>query len=164
METGKTLSLYSPRRAVSGSTREFSFNAAGTRLAICERRSSDLAIVDVESGRELIYLPHTSSVVAVGFHPDGNRLYTATRDGTVLMWDGTPGTDDLEINLPGPEPRANPGRAFIDRFDADGDGMMSPEEFPAIWERFPEADTDNDGNLDTEELRRVLRSRSSSGE
>ena len=56
-ESGELLSTYSPRRAVA-SAREFSFNAAGTRLAICERYSTDLAVVDVRIGRELIYLPH----------------------------------------------------------------------------------------------------------
>jgi Ca2+-binding EF-hand superfamily protein len=46
---------------------------------------------------------------------------------------------------------------FIDRFDADGDGQLSLEEFPGPDERFSQLDTDGDGFLSREELRKTGR-------
>ncbi|MHC4403511.1 MAG: hypothetical protein ACYTG0_27960 [Planctomycetota bacterium] len=150
-ESGEVLSRYSPRRATPA-WRTFSFNAAGTRLAISEAQSSDLAIVDVRTGRELIHLPHESPLAGVGFHPDGNRLYTATRDGTITMWDGTPEPDESPAAPPFTG-RGSGSGAFISRFDDNGDGKVSADESPLMWSRFSGADKDSDGALDSDEIR-----------
>jgi Spy/CpxP family protein refolding chaperone len=60
-----------------------------------------------------------------------------------------PGTSG---DRPGPE---RPGRGGpIQRFDEDGDGMLSEQEVPPrLWERISEADVDGDGLVTREELR-----------
>jgi WD40 repeat protein/serine/threonine protein kinase len=42
---------------------------------------------------------HTDEVYAVAFHPDGTRLATASRDGTVWLWDLARG--EVVVRLPG---------------------------------------------------------------
>jgi WD40 repeat protein len=163
-QSGKLVSTYAPRRAQFAG-RQFSFNPSGTRLAIFERESTDLAIVDVRTGRELIYVHHDEPLAGVGFHPDGNRLYTATRDGKVIMWDGTPQPVEQQTSHPPqrggantPSSGINPARfaeMFIARFDKDGDGKLSEEE-TVFWSRLAGADRDNDGKLDFDEIQSGL--------
>lgn len=33
------------------------------------------------------FVAHTSNVTAVGFHADGNSMYSGSEDGTVRIWD-----------------------------------------------------------------------------
>lgn len=33
------------------------------------------------------FVGHTSNVMAVGFHADGNSMYSGSEDGTVRIWD-----------------------------------------------------------------------------
>jgi Ca2+-binding EF-hand superfamily protein len=49
------------------------------------------------------------------------------------------------------EPGAE-GSAFIQRFDKDGDGLVSADEFPGNQEQFQRLDLDGDGYLDTAEV------------
>jgi WD40 repeat protein len=50
-----------------------------------------------QAGQELITLQgHTEALRAVAFSPDGHRLATASDDGTIKVWDGTPLEGGLE--------------------------------------------------------------------
>ncbi len=43
---------------------------------------------DVQHTYQVIsYDSHTSNVMAVGFHCDGNWMYSGSEDGTVRIWD-----------------------------------------------------------------------------
>ncbi|MFW9845634.1 MAG: EF-hand domain-containing protein [Candidatus Thorarchaeota archaeon] len=52
----------------------------------------------------------------------------------------------------GRDAQAGPdGTAFIERFDQDGDGLVSADEFPGDQDQFQHLDTDGDGYLDAAE-------------
>jgi WD40 repeat protein len=45
---------------------------------------------DATSGQEALTLPgHTGGVWSVAFSPDGQRLASVSREGTVKVWDAT---------------------------------------------------------------------------
>ncbi|MDP6539983.1 MAG: protein kinase [Planctomycetota bacterium] len=68
---------------------DLALDAAGRRLALVGQ-DEYLRVLDAADGRELWVLPnaHAKRINAVAFEPGGERLATASLDGTVRVWDG----------------------------------------------------------------------------
>src|SRR4029077_21045023 len=62
--------------------------AVGCGTPLRPAQSSDVSIWDTESG-ELVHTlrAHAQQVTGVAYSPDGERLVTSSRDGTVRVWD-----------------------------------------------------------------------------
>jgi len=98
--------------AVSTSMGPLVFSADGRQLAIANiSGQGDVGIVDARSGKTLATLAgHTDRVVGVVFSPDGQRVVTASRDGTARVWDTHSGR--LLRTLDHPDPLAPAGVAI----------------------------------------------------
>ncbi|CDY13786.1 BnaA09g42880D [Brassica napus] len=62
------------------------FLIASKRAAAC---NPYIRLFDINShhGHVRTFVGHTSNVMAVGFHADGNSMYSGSEDGTVRIWD-----------------------------------------------------------------------------
>jgi WD40 repeat protein/serine/threonine protein kinase len=56
-----------------------------------------LRLWDLASKKERALAGHTRDVVGIAFHPAGNRVATASSDGTVRLWDTAPGADKSRV-------------------------------------------------------------------
>jgi WD40 repeat protein len=56
-----------------------------------------LRLWDLASKKERALAGHTRYVVGIAFHPAGNRVATASSDGTVRLWDTAPGADKPHV-------------------------------------------------------------------
>jgi WD40 repeat protein len=67
---------------------DLAFSPDGSRLVGSGTGlQSPLQLWDVETGRDLAALPgEPGRYVHIGFSPDGNTLFAASREGTVLLW------------------------------------------------------------------------------
>jgi WD40 repeat protein len=57
-----------------------------------------LKLIDIENGTEIAsFSGHESELSGAQFSPDGNRLATSARDGTIKIWDAVTGQELLLI-------------------------------------------------------------------
>ncbi len=77
---------------IPGATRPMAFSPDGRRLIALdpEKSGQEARIFDPADGRELARLVgHTGPIVAAVFDADGSRIVTASRDGSVKVWDAS---------------------------------------------------------------------------
>ena len=99
-----------------------SFSPDGTLLAIGARR--EIKLWDVASRKAIATLEgHTAAVNDVSFFLDGSILASASRDGTILLWDVSPYiTPQTPASTPTP--------------DFDGDGLVGIPDFLLFVDQF----------------------------
>jgi WD40 repeat protein len=96
LATGQPIS--SPLHGYPGTVWRVAFSPNGQTLAsagctqvtvrgICEQ--GEIRVWDVATGRQLgqSFVGHKDVAWAIAFSPDGNRLASSSRDGTIIVWD-----------------------------------------------------------------------------
>jgi WD40 repeat protein len=111
IETGDDYAVLSPRADLLVSTpRNF---LTGSQIA---------TVWDWATGQQLRSLSHSGSVTYAAFSPDGSRLATASRDGTIRVWD--PYADAPEQLVL----RGHAGPVGVVAFSSDGSRLASVGE------------------------------------
>ncbi len=111
----------------------FSIDSRRFAAADLGSNSADGRIFDATDGRELARLRgHTGPIVALAFTPDGGRIASTSRDGTVKVWDAATGRELLTI-----AETDRPAEHL--RFSADGSRLIvvDDEGRVRIWESRP---------------------------
>ncbi len=89
-ETGEELS------ALKGTVRSVihgTFSPDGRRLLTASEHWQTVQLWDVEQGRPLHAFPHRLALTTAGFSADGQRVVTASLDGTAKVWDAASGKE-----------------------------------------------------------------------
>jgi WD40 repeat protein len=68
-----------------------------TLAAISKIPGPSLRLWDLTTKKERPLAGHTNHVMGLAFHPAGNRVLTASLDGTVRLWETAPGRDESTL-------------------------------------------------------------------
>lgn len=99
-ESGEEIHIFDFENITAGGQPEFIVIPAGhqsitfmlafspdSRYVASASRDGEAKVFDVESGQELLSLPHGSSVRSLTFHPDSSQLLTGDFEGVSRIWD-----------------------------------------------------------------------------
>ncbi|HXJ56859.1 MAG TPA: WD40 repeat domain-containing serine/threonine protein kinase, partial [Verrucomicrobiae bacterium] len=67
------------------------FDPSGKRIAIAASNRREVVVLDADSGAVQLSLLHPAGVGEVAWHPSGERLATAGKDGLLRVWDAATG-------------------------------------------------------------------------
>ena len=93
--TGAALRQWKESREIFG----VAYSPDGSRLAISGGSAGVAKIRDAESSAEVLELVgHEGSLEGIAFSPEGERVATASWDGSVRVWDATSGQELLQLD------------------------------------------------------------------
>jgi WD40 repeat protein len=81
---------YSPdggSQFAESTTESIAFSADGRHVLTIRSADHAARAWELNSGREVLYLPHETAVNGVAFSPDGRYLATAARNGVARLWE-----------------------------------------------------------------------------
>jgi len=101
--------------------REVSFSPDSKRIASVGQGDPNVRIWDIPT-KNLVhkFYAHQDDILRVSFHPDGKRLLTGSKDGTVKIWDSDRGMEIITI----PKKSLNQKRETIADASFSPDGKM----------------------------------------
>jgi len=102
-ETGRQLLQIEDNRAAEFFFSSARFSPDGHRIVTTALARDDARIWDVAMGRQVGSLAgHKGYVIDAVFLPDGKRILTGSKDGTVRLWDAETGHELRKFVAPGP--------------------------------------------------------------
>ncbi len=85
----------------TGPVSKLLFGPAGVELAGIFDADNTIRLWDVPTGRETAVMKgHKSKVTSISFHPNAERIASASEDGTVRLWDSFVGAEVLVLREP----------------------------------------------------------------
>lgn len=107
-------------------------NNGGEATALSGANDNTLILWNIESGEVIQrFEGHVSAVWDVEYSPDGQRLYSASADGTIRIWDVTSGAETYRLNHETP--------VWTIELVGDGNTLLSgaPDASVRLWQTQP---------------------------
>jgi WD40 repeat protein len=75
----------------AGGSWVLTFHPAGRLLAAYTEAQTNLLVLDTDSGKTVLALPHPKNLLRMAWHPDGRHMATTCYDNLIHIWDTTTG-------------------------------------------------------------------------
>ncbi|MCX6923589.1 MAG: WD40 repeat domain-containing protein, partial [Verrucomicrobia bacterium] len=129
-----------PNPSLVGRNNCLIFDPQARRLAVGSGGDDGMIrLLDATSGKQLLLLRgHAGPVVSLCFTPDGERLFSASLDGSVRIWEGRTGRTILTLPLPLPPDPVffRPGWPRV-AISPDGTHLAASGDRVRIWRAAP---------------------------